>query len=101
MTGHTLVPDIDNDQNIFDTHALQEGEKLLAATFLVAVIISFRHVCRLLGIVVIVGFIRIRLSIRTRSHSISHDATLSLRYATLAGNIVQNKVDMSLIADCG
>ena len=73
----------------------------MTATFLVAVIISFRHVCRLLGIVIIVGFIRIRLNIRTRGHSIGNDAALGLRYATLAGNIVQNKVDMSLIADCG
>ena len=101
MTGHTLVPYIDYDQNIFDTHALKEGKKLLTAAFLVAIIISLRHVCRLLSFIVVVRSIRILLNIGTRSHTISNNTTLGLRYAPLASNIIQNKVDMSLIADSG
>ena len=94
------MPYVDDDQNVFDPHALQERKKLLTATFFVAIIISLRHICRLLCFVVVVWFIGVLFNIWTRGDSVGNDTALSLSDATLASNIVQNQVDMSLIADC-
>ena len=94
------MPYVDNDQNVFDSHALKERKKLLTATFFVAIIISLSHICRLLSLIVVVWFIWVLLDIGTRGYSIGDDTALGLSDATLASNIVQNKVYMSLIADC-
>ena len=95
VTRHALVPNINNDQDVFDPHSLQKRQKLLATAFLIAVIVTFSHICWFFSISkwLLIG------TIRAWSDSVGHNAAFSLGNASLASNVIEHKVDMGLVAD--
>ena len=57
MAWHSLMPNIDNDEDVFDSHSLQEGEKFLTASFFITVIVALGDIGRLFAITKLVLFV--------------------------------------------
>mmetsp|Transcript_8486 Transcript_8486/g.11693 ORF Transcript_8486/g.11693 Transcript_8486/m.11693 type:complete len:286 (+) Transcript_8486:1316-2173(+) len=77
VPGHALVPNVDHDENVFYAHSLQQGEQLLTAALLVAIVVTFSNVGGLFIVIDVAVVLLVRILAACR-HAISHDATFSL-----------------------
>ena len=50
MAWHALMPDVNDNKNVFYTHALQKREELLSTAFFITIIVSLCHIGRLFTI---------------------------------------------------
>ena len=50
VAGHSLMPNVNDDEDVLDSHALQQRKQLLTTAFFVAVVIAFCHVRGLLTV---------------------------------------------------
>lgn len=103
MAWHSLMPNIDNDEDVFDSHSLQEGEKFLTASFFITVIVALGDIGRLFAITKLVLFVvifGIIWTIGSWGNSISYNAAFCLGDASFASHIIEHQVHMGLITDC-
>ena len=93
------MPNVNDNQDVFYAHALQKWQKFLSAAFFIAIIVSFCHIG---GLIAVNAILVISTTFRARCYAIGYDTAFSLCDTSFASHVVENKVNMSLVADsCG
>ena len=86
MARHALMPNVDDNQDVLYTHALQKGKQFLSTAFFVTIIVAFGHIGGLIAITHIVLLICVAL--RARRDSVGDNAAFSLGDTSFACDIV-------------
>ena len=100
---HAVMPEIDNNKDILNTHLLQLRQQFLATSFLIAIIISLNNA--------IIGNARVQtgVTLLRLTHLMVHllftqpicnHARLGFPYLLSPGYEIHDEVDMHLLAYC-